>query len=87
MRTRHARNGHRRLDRAIQYSETAVIGPKRCGVLVPPLSRGMTTLCGAAPNDDSIDVLVRCLLKRAPQQKTPQACARGVFSFNRGKRV
>ena len=44
-----------RLDRAIQYSETAVIESRSCGVLESPPSRGMTVVLGGRS---------RCLILR-----------------------
>ncbi|MCP1858297.1 hypothetical protein ABIF68_005697 [Bradyrhizobium japonicum] len=38
-----------RLDRATQYSETAVMESRGCGVLDSPPSRGMTAECGLYP--------------------------------------
>jgi hypothetical protein len=38
-----------RLDRATQYSEALVMESRSCGVLDPPLLRGMTAFYAAAP--------------------------------------
>jgi hypothetical protein len=43
--------------RAIQYPEASVIESKSCGVLDTPLSRSMTTCCGAARQPKSVTSL------------------------------
>src|SRR3954447_5701153 len=81
----HTRRSSPGLTGATQYAETAVIGPKRRGGLDPPLSRGTTVRCGAAPNDDTIDVLVQGLRKwrhPSPQYKNPARPAPAGFSVS-----